>query len=426
MTDKRNLADIAAGKVPVSLLDKDGALKRSTDTISKILDDVHRTDRMWLAARGLSGPEFAHQRALSTAAEIAAGRNNLIARTPNVSRIMAQVARDQVSMSDRVLAALGGNRNYDRIHTRFATDELAALTRSLHMQSSVFKFLDAPSISDAMRNITTGYGLADKDLRDRILGISQPWAVAGLESASLSAAVGLGELAHLNRSLPAFGFERVALAEREFGSFDNVFVEAETAETEEAGEAIYTDAGRNPALVAFPSESYDDVLRATGWAYTLPVPDTIRADGTVVPNVTFDPHDSYLVTMIESHLRVLIIKTLMAAGGVNALKSSFGERLKKWEANRADYVAGGGEELHVVYSSNLMELHDIVINGTFWKSSFQSIFGNKEVFSVTMREIHAIRLQTAHSKPLTNTARLYLSAASLKLFHALKLNGLPN
>lgn len=346
--------------------------------------------------------------------------------------LMQQISKDHRLYSDSIVGIM---KSFDTglamqgiVGGGKLGDTLAEISKSIALSSQRFGMLAQVEVEDAIRGIR---GISAPNISalqtfsSRIAEIAKPWAVLNDPSASVAAALQLSQFSYLSRTLPAFSIEKMSLIDREFGAFDASFLNAETAESINEAESIYTDGGRNESLVAFPSESYEDVLDATGWVFEVPQPDIIRADGTVMPNANIEPHDHFIISMVEAHLRVLIIQTLATLGGISALHSTFKPSLEKWIEKQAIAVAKGDEALHPIYFSDFMDLHDIIINGKFW-GSFSTIFKNKDIFSLSMRRLHGIRLQTGHSRPLSMTARLRLLTEGIEIFAALGIGKIPN
>lgn len=258
-----------------------------------------------------------------------------------------------------------------------------------------------------------------EEISERVAALTTPWSLPGSERASVVASLHLAKFSDFSRELPAFSKERFALADSEFGAFDRALPLAESLEDEEDGEAVYTDGGRAEALVAFPSESYDDLLTVTGWAFEIPQPAFIRPDGTPLPASLFDPRDHYLISMIEAHLRQAICAALVTAGGASAMSRLFGNKIGDWEVKRDDALRRGEPELHLIYYANFMEMADIILNNELWTSTFKSIFRHKDRLRITLERVHALRLPSSHSRPLTRTGRLRLWAEAREILEAL-------
>lgn len=278
------------------------------------------------------------------------------------------------------------------------------------------------SILERIGRMTEPQYLASRqahELAERLGGITKPWSTFGNESASIAAAMRLSQLATFSRELPAFSKDRAALKAIEFGGFDQVMPIAEALEDEDEGETVYTEAGRNPSLVAFPSDGYSEVLTATGWVLDIKPPEFIRPDGTPLVGAIIYPHDHLIINMIEGHLKALIAATLIAAGGMSAISRLFGNRIPGWERKRDDALRKGEAELHLIYYAEFMEMAEIVTNKELWESTFKAVFRHKERFSMAIERLHGLRISTSHSRPLTRTGRLRLLAEAIELFEAI-------
>lgn len=302
---------------------------------------------------------------------------------------------------------------------RAQMDELAKSLRGPDLRELMPEYR---SITDQIARMAEPYNVATKqarELAEQLSRITKPWSTFGNETASIAAAMRLSQLATFSRELPAFSKDRAALKAMEFGGFDQVMPVAETLEDEEEGETVYTEAGRNPALVAFPSDGYGEVLTATGWVFDVKPPEFIRPDGTTLSEAIINPHDHFIITLIEGHLKAQIAATLIAAGGMAAISRLFGNRIPDWERKRDDALRKGEAELHLIYYADFMEMAEIVSNNELWESTFKAVFRHKERFRMAIERLHGLRIPASHSRPLTRTGRLRLLAEAMELFEAI-------
>lgn len=408
--------------------------------ISRIVGQTNLSDSVGRAILGSS----TLQRELALASE--ASRN--LALHKDVFGGLAM--RDRVLGNFRHLEDIGGASYLRKIHSQHE-DSMKQLTGSLSVSflarqkelldpflgmrkqmDALAKSLNGPnfhelmpqyaSITEKIARMSEPYNMASKqarELAERLAGITKPWSTFGNETASIAAAMRLSQLATFTSELPAFSKERTALKAIEFGQFDRVMPVAEALDDEDEGETVYTEAGRNPALVAFPSEGYSEVLSATGWVFDIKPPEFIRPDGTPLAQAIIDPRDHFIITMIEGHLKAMIAAALIAAGGMAAISRLFGNRIPDWERKRDDALRKNEQELHLIYYADFMEMAEIVLNKELWESTFKAVFRNKDRFRMAIERLHGLRIPTSHSRPLTRTGKLRLMAEAMELFEAI-------
>jgi hypothetical protein len=302
---------------------------------------------------------------------------------------------------------------------RAQMDELAKSLRGPDFRELMPEY---HSITSQIARMAEPYNMASKqarELSEQLGGITKPWSTFGNETASIAAAMRLSQLATFSRELPAFSKDRATLKAIEFGGFDQVMPVAEALEDEDEGETVYTEAGRNPALVAFPSDGYGEILTATGWVFDIKPPEFIRPDGTPLAQAIINSHDHFIINMIEGHLKAQIAASLIAAGGTAAISRLFGNRIPDWERKRDDALRKGEAELHLIYYADFMEIAEIVSNKELWESTFRAVFRHKERFRMAIERLHGLRIPTSHSRPLTRTGRLRLLAEAIELFEAI-------
>lgn len=419
-----------SSNLPVELSDS------ASQEISKPIRSTNALGREVLASRQLQdtlaalSPSYRNLTASNVFATTMAARELSLSHTAlfqqnGVSEVMKRVSEQHSAMMKTLQGSLGLGLTAKHLTTN-ATSELqqslALLTKSFQVPKFEYTSQVSREIERMMAGFKGAFSIPDLRMRsvaEELAKITKPWAALGNEKGSLAAAMGLAQFSELSGQLKVFSSDRLTLIDHEFGAFDTAFAVAEATDSEHDGEAVYTEAGRNEALVAFPSAGFDDVLAATGWAFDVPQPDFIRMDGTVVSSVRIDPHDHYLINMIEGHLRQIVYAAVVPAGGEAALKRLFGNRLPKWTEKQAEAVAKGEEPLHLIYYADFMELTEIILNKELWQASFAAVFLHRERFKITMERLHGFRLQTSHTRPLKKTGRLRLWVEAREIFEAL-------
>lgn len=290
-------------------------------------------------------------------------------------------------------------------------DRIAEIAQAAQLSLSAFEPLRQSAAIEALAKLPTFSvdELIISSLAKQMASIDHSWASTADHVASVLAFSHLNSFSETVRSLAPLGAERSAFIAEEFGGYDAAFVEAESADEEEA-EATYTEAGRNPALVAFPRESYPSVLQAAGWvAPPLPMPPPLLEDGTPVEGFTFDAADHALIVHVEGHLRNFVFRRLAEVFGHKWIKAHVPQdRRDNWAARREKSVARGFPRLALIYYADFSELKDLISKRDLWSQFFGDIFGVREVFIGSMIRLHAIRIELAHSRSISNTSRLRL------------------
>lgn len=247
------------------------------------------------------------------------------------------------------------------------------------------------------------------------------WASIAMPAVSVGALAELSAFtARVRSAAPGDEASVVEVAEQ-FGGYDQAFASAEAATTEDEREGVYTASGRNATLVAFPSRAYQSVLVAAGWVADFqPPPPPRLATGTPCETAFHDPADAMTITAVEAHLRHFVDRTLKARSGADWVRTLMPrDRLEAWRLRQEASVAKGNPALAPIYYADFQDLLDIIGRKDLWRDVFSAVFGPKPLFEATMTRLHAIRVELAHSRPLTNTARLRLEVEANAVFTSL-------
>ncbi len=312
-------------------------------------------------------------------------------------------------VQNAVLTAAAGRDLAHLAHTIGAHQDLFARLKS-------FPDMSALAIAGAARRTEDLHAAFEVGSR-----LDVAWASASTPSFSVGALAELrGFTARIRSTAPTVD-ERVVEVAEQFGEYDLAFATAEEAPTEDAREAVYTDAGRNATLVAFPPRAYASVLVAAGWVHDyLPPPAPLMEGGGVCTSAVHDPADAATITAVESHLRHFVDSTLTARSDASWVRTYVAaDRLEGWRFRQAASVSKGNPALALIYYADFQDLLDIMARRDLWRDVFGVVFGPKPLFEATMTRLHAIRIEIGHARPLTNTTRLRLEVEANAVFKAL-------
>lgn len=359
---------------------------------------------------------------------------------------LQRAIEDAVGGSAQLHRILEQARERHRLHSELVSaDQFAAIRDGLNFRAQLapafhqriagiaemaqrslgsFGSLGAGSIQETLvelqRNLSFDHGRL-ATLASQLGQVDRPWAYLSDRAGSVAAFMELDAFSSTVRSLPSFGTEHGALISTELGTFDEGFVEAETTEDEAGGEQVYTEHGRNPALIAFPTESYPTVLQAAGWTELhLPAPLPRAEDGSVVEGYSYDPAEQALVTAVEAHLREFVDVRMRARFGSDWLvQHVHPDRRAEWSGRRDASVARGFPQLGLIYYADFSELKDLIGKKQPWNEIFRDAFKVPEVFATSMIRMHGIRIELSHARVLTKTARLVLEVEANAIFRAI-------
>lgn len=369
-----------------------------TDTTPLALQAVRQREQIDAAFKGLGGVEGLRQH-MARAAE-------------------AQRAFASVFPPERLKVLQEGFARHTILASGVGRD-LALLAQSAALTPNLFARLQ--DIPDTATMVNQGLLERQAELAVAIATGSRldvAWASTTMPSVSIGALAELAAFTARVRSAPAAAEERTFEIAEQFGNYDDAFAAAETAAGEQEREAAYTKGGRNPTLVAFPSRAYPSVLVAAGWVadYLPPPPPTLAAGG-VCGTATHDPADSATITAVEAHLRHFVDATLTRTIGDGWIRTHVpADKAAAWEFRQQASLAKGNPSFTPIHYADFQDLLDIIVRRDLWRDVFGPVFGPKPLFEATMTRLHAIRLELAHARPLTNTTRLRLEVEANAVF----------
>lgn len=257
--------------------------------------------------------------------------------------------------------------------------------------------------------------LWQSSLAERMGVIDAPWAAAGyLESSAFA----FGSLARLSDTLSfddPFSVVTRTYVEEEFGEVVE-FEEGEEVDREER----YDEAGRDPALIAFPVDEYPSILRAAGfYSIEIPLPPAPQpiANGEGLA-IYSDAHESALRSL-ELHLRLFIENQLRGTATDWEKRRVPGDIYRRWTERQEAYRAAGQPVYDLIHYADFNDLAQIITQNNNWNGMFKAVFGDKEGVQVSLRRLSPLRNNNAHVRPLTPSELLFLVAEATRLLRAI-------
>lgn len=251
------------------------------------------------------------------------------------------------------------------------------------------------------------------DLTARMRSLKTDWAL--LEYADGSA-YAFARLARLNdtvlRDVPYAPATR-DYVEAEFG--DVVVIDDDDTDTREQ---LYDDAGRDPALVAFPAEEYPIILQGAGFDFQIPKPPVPQPIANADGPARFD--DQATLQALELHLRAFIVSAMTALSGSSWLKQRVPHTMReRWVERQEEYRSKGWPIFELIHYADFNDLAQLMAQGNNWNDVFKDVFGDKDGMQVSLRRLSPLRNNGAHSRPLGPSEILFMSAETLRLLRAI-------
>ncbi len=253
------------------------------------------------------------------------------------------------------------------------------------------------------------------DLAIRMASIAAPWASS--ENLGVSA-LGFGELSVL-RDVVAFEAPFARQTVRTIRDQLGDAVADLGDQAPDVREASRQAAGRNSALVAFPAESYGEVVVAAGFRLFVPPPPQLSAEDDTA--TIFDPSHNALLTSLEQHARRFVADQLSAIEGGQWIKRRVSEAVRKrWVDRRDRAVVDGQRTFPLEHYADFGDLADVIGQKNNWDEVFKAVFGgDKASMQLSFQRLLPIRNHLAHSRPLTPGDVIELACECARLFKAL-------
>lgn len=182
-------------------------------------------------------------------------------------------------------------------------------------------------------------------------------------------------------------------------------------------------AGLKSDLIAFPEQTYGQVVFAAGFHFRIgptPVPVALEAPDA---GAEYNPHYNAVLHDLEVRLRLFVADKLSAIEGSPWVRRRVSEDVRKrWSARQQEERDKRRPVYDLIHYADFMDLADVIGQTNNWKQAFEPTFGNKDDLQVSLRRLHPVRLAIGHSRPLGRSDVLTLVSEATRILRALGVN----
>lgn len=251
-------------------------------------------------------------------------------------------------------------------------------------------------------------------LAHRMAQLQNPWAIKDNIGVSIVGFARIARLHDISNGAAPFDPAGQEVFSEELGkplAFDD-------NQSPEDRETAQLDAGFNAEVIAFPRDTYPQVLFSAGFELRFESVAPIKTDGGEVGQ--YNPQHAGFLSEIENRLRALIEAELRQIEGEAWLRRRIhGDLRKKWQERKAADHEKRGDSFPPLYYADFMELMHIICEGRNWNDAFKRFFVSKTDFEVSMQRLAPIRNTIGHNRPLVRTDQLILLAEGTRILRAL-------
>lgn len=258
-------------------------------------------------------------------------------------------------------------------------------------------------------------------LNARMAAIKTPWV---LHDRLKQSVIGFARLSRLSDAVHAprpFSAPVRKLVADELGAG----VETHPGQTASERDEKAVKAGLNPDLIAFPPDTYSEVVFAAGFKLRLTpmaVPQAIESPDS---SAGFDPQHWRMITELEQRLRHIVQEHLRGLDGGNWMKRRVPEKMRnRWLNRQEEERTAGRPVFEPIQYADFMDLADVIGQADNWRDAFKPIFRNRDDFIVSLRRLHPIRKAIGHSRPIGRADVLILLSEAVRIFRALGMQSL--
>jgi len=262
----------------------------------------------------------------------------------------------------------------------------------------------------------TRYALQEGSLQLAMESMRTPWLDAQEAMKSMAGFAEMQGIGHALRSMPAFDESLAAALRPELGDWRDTITWPPEIFTNLAARAdFYVDLGFNAALTDFPLPAFEQSLDIAGLRPDLPAlvegygPPARSADGDEEQGLarTNAAHDR--LQRLERLLRKFIDEEMTRAFGTGWPRHRLPNGLyDQWQEKKRKAEQAGAEDRPLVEYADFSDYAPVICRADNWREVFGPFFNRTESVRESFQRLHPIRLDTMHSRLITQDDELLL------------------
>ena len=228
------------------------------------------------------------------------------------------------------------------------------------------------------------FSISADEIARRAATIKMPCVNVEDPTRSVASFAQLSSLSNAVRGAAPFGDELATILQRSFGDWSTLKTEDLFTDPVRKRALRYMDFGFDPKLIAFPSDSFDAVVRSAGFS----VGDQSYPKKRFRPSLDCEIRDldlcessehmreAYeLLARFEAQIRSFIDREMTSAVGVDWFKHRLpGDMRKRWEARRQTAIDSGMPDAPLIAYADFSDYVQIIVRSDNWREIFHSIF----------------------------------------------------
>ena len=281
----------------------------------------------------------------------------------------------------------------------------------------------ASPVSEAL----TRYAEQTSSITSAIESMRTPWLDIQESMRSMGGFAALQGIGHALKGMPAFGHDLAAALRVDLGDWRDTITWPREMFTDLGVRAdFYVGLGFDPALTDFPAPAFEQSLHIADLRRE--PPPLVKLYGSPVPAADDDEEEEGLVRTnmahawlfrLETQVRRFIDEQMTKAFGPGWPKHRLPNRLyDKWQEKKRSALQNGGREWALISYADFTDYAPVICRRDNW-IVFAPFFGRPESVRESFQRLHPVRLDTMHSRPITQDDELLLYVETRRLVTAM-------